>query len=191
MSGQDAHEKNGINTALSEAGLALHPRTPEEIASLETRRNELNQLDVEIDKYINDACSQGKTSVACQNANDLAQGLKSSYSGYVGKLTYQELNGEDYAKVSQIVANTAADKWDYAIDNYAKSQNISYQEAKDKFALVINVNQAADIAGILYGLKGSGSGTGAISASAASTLKQVMSKYDEFKQNICDHNERE
>ena len=184
LSGQDAHEKNGINTALSEAGLALHPRTPEEIASLETRRNELNKLDAEIDKYINDACSQGKTSVACQNANDLAQGLKSSYSGYVGKLTYQELNGEDYAKVSQIVANTAADKWDYAIDNYAKSQNISYQEAKDKFALVINVNQAADIAGILYGLKGSGSGTGAISASAASTLKQVLSKYDEFKQNI-------
>jgi len=102
----------------------------------------------------------------------------------LGKLTYRELNSEDYAKVSQIVANTAADKWDVSIEGYAKSQNISYQEAKDRFALAINVNQAADIAGIFYGLKGSESGKTGISSVAASTLKQLMTKYDEFKQNI-------
>lgn len=184
LSGADAQEKNGLNTALSKTALALNPKTPEEIAVLEARRNELNKLDTEIDKYIADACSQGKASATCQSANELAQGLQSSYSEYVGKLTYRELNSGDYAKVSQIVANTSADKWDYAIDNYAKSQNISYQEAKDKFALVININQAADITGILYGLKGSGTGKGAISSSAASTLKQVLSKYDEFKQKV-------
>lgn len=82
------------------------------------------------------------------------------------------------------MANTSVDKWDYAIDGYAKSQNISYQEAKDRFALAININQAADIAGIFYGLKGSEGGKAGISSTAASTLKQVLSKNDEFKQNI-------
>mgnify|MGYP007028974393 CR=1 FL=1 len=185
-----APRRGGIELALSKTGLALHPRTPEEVAELEARHEQLTQLDAAIDKYTHDACSQGKTSDACQDANALMQGLKGSYSNYLGQLTYRELNREDYAKVSQIVANTTADKWDYAIEGYAKSQNISYQEAKDKFAIAININQAADVAGILYGLKGpevgkgETGGTGALSASVASTLKQVLSKYDEFKQNI-------
>ena len=183
LSGEDAQEKNSIELALSKTGLALHPRTPEEVAELEARHEQLAQLDAEIDKYAQDACAKGKTSEACQDANALMQGLKESYNGYVGQLTYRELNREDYAKVSQIVANTSADKWDYAIEGYAKSQNISYQEAKDKFAIAININQAADVAGILYGLKAPGVGKGAVSGAAA-TLKTVLSKYDEFKQNI-------
>lgn len=125
-----------------------------------------------------------KTSQACQDANALVQGLKGSYSGFLGQLAYEKLNREDYAKVSQIVANTTADKRDYAIEGYAKSQNISYQEAKDKFALAININQAADIAGQLYGLKGSESGKTGISSASVSTMKQVLSKYNDFKQNI-------
>nr|WP_258379106.1 VENN motif pre-toxin domain-containing protein [Pantoea ananatis] len=184
LSGQDAQEKNSIELALSETGLALHPRTAEEVAALENRHDQLTKLDAEVDKYIQDACSKGRASPACQDANALAQGLQDSYSGYLGGLTYKELNREDYARVSQIVANTSADKWDYAIEGYAKSQNISYQEAKDKFALAININQAADIAGILYGLKGSESEKTGISSAAASTMKQVLSKYDDFKQNI-------
>uniref|UniRef100_UPI0036D209CC VENN motif pre-toxin domain-containing protein n=1 Tax=Pantoea sp. sgz302252 TaxID=3341827 RepID=UPI0036D209CC len=184
LSGKDAQEKNSIELALSETGLALHPRTSEEVAALEERHDQLTKLDAEVDKYVQDACSQGRASPACQDANALAQGLQDSYSGYLGRLTYKELNREDYAKVSQIVANTSADKWDYAIEGYAKSQNISYQEAKDKFALAININQAADIAGLLYGLKGSESGKAGISSTAASTMKQVLSKYNDFKQNI-------
>lgn len=82
------------------------------------------------------------------------------------------------------MANTSADKWDYAIEGYAKSQSISYQEAKDRFALAININQAADISGLLYGLKGSESGKTGISSAAASTMKQMLSKYNDFKQNI-------
>ncbi|AUX92565.1 hemagglutinin repeat-containing protein [Mixta gaviniae] len=183
LSGEDAQEKNSIELALSKTGLALHPRTPEEVAELEARHEQLIRLDAEIDKYAQDACSQGKTSDACQDANALMQGLKGSYNGYLGQLTYKELNREDYAKVSQIVANTTANKWDFAIEGYAKSKNVSYQEAKDKFALAININQAADVAGILYGLKGPEVNKGAIS-SAAATLKTVLSKYDEFKQNI-------
>ena len=183
LSGEDAQEKNSIELALSKTGLALHPRTPEEVAELEARHEQLVRLDAEIDKYAQDACAKGKTSEACQDANALMQGLKGSYNGYVGQLTYRELNREDYAKVSQIVANTSADKWDYAIEGYAKSQNISYQEAKDKFAIAVNINQAADVAGILYGLKAPGVGKGAVSGAAA-TLKTVLSKYDEFKQNI-------
>lgn len=184
LKGPDAQEKNSIELALSITGQALHPRTPEEVAALEERHDQLTRLDVEVDKYVQDACSQGRASPACQDANALSQGLQDSYSDYLGRLTYKELNSEDYAKVSQIVANTTADKWDYAIEGYAKSQNISYEEAKDKFALAINVNQAADIAGILYGLKGSEGGKTGISSAAASTLKQLMTKYDEFKQNI-------
>lgn len=153
------------------------------MAELEARHEQLARLDAEIDKYAQDACAKGKTSEACQDANALMQGLKGSYNGYVGQLTYRELNREDYAKVSQIVANTSADKWDYAIEGYAKSQNISYQEAKDKFAIAININQAADVAGILYGLKGTEVSKGAVSGAAA-TLKTVLSKYGEFKQNI-------
>lgn len=176
-------KKNSIELALSQTGLALHPRTPEEVSELEARHEQLTQLDAAIDKYAQDACSQGKTSGACQDANALVQGLKESYSDFLGQLTYKELNREDYAKVSQIVANTTADKWDYAIEGYAKSQNISYQEAKDKFALAININQVADVAGILYGLKGPEVGKGAVS-SAAALLKTVLSKYEEFKQNF-------
>ncbi|WP_409451122.1 DUF6862 domain-containing protein, partial [Erwinia sp.] len=156
----------------------------EEVAALEARHEQLEQLDTATDKYVAEACSQGKSSPACQNANALVQGLQETYNGTLGRLTYKELNREDYDKVSQIVANTTADKWDYAIENYAKSRNISYQEAKNKFALAININQTADIVGILYGLKGNKPETGIISASVASTLKQVLSKYNEFKQNI-------
>nr|WP_301292294.1 hemagglutinin repeat-containing protein [Erwinia aphidicola] len=184
LSGKDAQEKNSIELALSETGLALHPRTPEEVAALEERHDQLTKLDAEVDQYVQDACSQGRASPACQDANALAQGLQDSYNDYLGRLTYKELNREDYAQVSQIVANTSADKWDYAIEGYAKSQNISYQEAKDRFALAININQAADIAGIFYGLKGNEGGKTGISSAAASTLKQLMTKYDEFKQNI-------
>ncbi|MDR7344207.1 filamentous hemagglutinin [Pantoea alhagi] len=183
LSGEDAQEKNSIELALSKTGLALHPRTPEEVAELESRHEQLVRLDAEIDKYAQDACAKGKASEACQDANALLQGLKESYNGYVGQLTYRDLNREDYAKVSQIVANTSADKWDYAIEGYAKSQNISYQEAKDKFAIAVNINRMADVAAILYGLNGSGAGKAAVSGAAA-TLKTVLSKYDEFKQNI-------
>jgi len=154
------------------------------VAALEERHDQLTKLDAEVDQYVQDACSQGRASPACQDANALAQGLQDSYNDYLGRLTYKELNREDYAQVSQIVANTSADKWDYAIEGYAKSQNISYQEAKDRFALAININQAADIAGIFYGLKGNEGGKTGISSAAASTLKQLMTKYDEFKQNI-------
>ncbi|WP_050504772.1 VENN motif pre-toxin domain-containing protein [Pantoea stewartii] len=92
LSGQDAQEKNSIELALSETGLALHPRTAEEVAALENRHDQLTKLDAEVDKYIQDACSKGRASPACQDANDLAQGLQDSYSGYLGGLTYKELN---------------------------------------------------------------------------------------------------
>ncbi|MFB4341567.1 hypothetical protein RAC90_13915 [Pantoea sp. CS_6] len=87
LSGKDAQEKNSIELALSETGLALHPRTAEDVAALENRHDQLTKLDAEVDKYLQDACSQGRVSPACQDANALAQGLQDSYSGYLGGLT--------------------------------------------------------------------------------------------------------
>lgn len=108
LKGEDAQKKSSIELALSKTGLALHPRTPEEVSELEARHEQLTQLDAAIDKYAQDACSQGKTSDACQDAHALVQGLQDSYRDFLGQLTYKELNREDYAKVSQIVANTTA-----------------------------------------------------------------------------------
>ncbi|MCG7368707.1 VENN motif pre-toxin domain-containing protein [Pantoea sp. ACRSH] len=44
LSGKDAQEKNSIELALSETGLALHPGTPEEVAALEERHDQLTNL---------------------------------------------------------------------------------------------------------------------------------------------------
>ncbi|KPD02204.1 putative heme utilization/adhesion exoprotein [Moellerella wisconsensis ATCC 35017] len=184
LSGEDAQKKKGLELALSSTGQMLHPRTPEEISELKEQLAQINQLDAEVDKYIQDACSQGKASSACREASALAQSLQQSYGDSLGKMTYKELNPQEYAKVSQIIANTSADKWDIAIDNYAKAQNISYQEAKDTFAIAINMNQTADVVGIFYGLKGANNGKPTLNMSTSQTLKQVLSKYGEFKQNI-------
>ncbi|HHA1259683.1 TPA: hypothetical protein ACOEEM_004394 [Enterobacter asburiae] len=104
LSGKDAQEKNRIELALSETGLALHPRTPGEVAALEERHYQLTKLYAEVDQYVQDACFQGRASPACQDANALAQGLQDSYNDYLGMLTYKELNREDYAqRIPQLI----------------------------------------------------------------------------------------
>ncbi|WP_312043911.1 DUF6862 domain-containing protein [Erwinia sp.] len=95
LRGEDAQEKNSIELALSKTGLALHPGKAEEVAALEARHEQLEQLDTKTDKYVAEACSQGKSSPACQNANALVQGLQETYNGTLGRLTYKELNRED------------------------------------------------------------------------------------------------
>lgn len=125
LKGEDAQEKSSIELALSKTGLALHPRTPEEVSELEARHEQLTQLDAAIDKYAQDACSQGKTSDACQDAHALVQGLQDSYRDFLGQLTYKELNREDYAKVSQIVANTTAATQNHRISAIRKRKTSS------------------------------------------------------------------
>ncbi len=185
LNGNDAQEKSNIQLALSETGLALHPRSLEEIESLEKRRDQLQRLSEVVDQYVKDACSQGIASTSCQEANVLLLGLQQSYDGYLGSTTYKDLNKDEYAKVSQLIAETTAGSWDYTIEDYAKTHNISYQEAKDKFAKAIRINQAADIIGILYGFKNpEGGKASSVAPAIASSIKRVLSVYDKFKQLI-------
>ncbi|ELY7545998.1 hemagglutinin repeat-containing protein [Cronobacter turicensis] len=185
LNGNDAQEKSNIQLALSETGLALHPRSLEEIESLEKRRDQLLRLSEVVDQYVKDACSQGIASTSCQEANVLLLGLQQSYDGYLGSMTYKDLNKDEYAKVSQLIAETTAGSWDYTIEDYAKTHNISYQEAKDKFSKAIRINQAADIIGILYGFKNPEGGKAfSVAPALASSIKRVLSVYDKFKQLI-------
>lgn len=83
------------------------------------------------------------------------------------------------------LAETTAGSWDYTIEDYAKNHNISYQEAKDKFAKAIRINQAADIIRILYGFKNpEGGKASSVAPAIASSIKRVLSVYDKFKQLI-------
>ncbi|EOY5418797.1 VENN motif pre-toxin domain-containing protein [Cronobacter turicensis] len=126
LNGNDAQEKSNIQLAFSETGLTLHPRSLEEIESLEKRRDQLLRLSEVVDQYVKDACSQGIASTSCQEANVLLLGLQQSYDGYLGSMTYKDLNKDEYAKVSQLIAETTGGSWDYTIEDYAKTHNISY-----------------------------------------------------------------
>lgn len=76
----------------------LHPRTPEEISELKEQLAQINQLDAEVDKYIQDACSQGKASSACREASALAQSLQQSYGDSLGKMTYKRVESTGVRK---------------------------------------------------------------------------------------------
>lgn len=183
LSKDDAWKKAGLQTKLPSLNDEDKAKALERISTL----NELDKLD---DKSFIDACSGGgnNTSDACGAQLAKLKAFKAEYEVSYGRYPYSEYLKEDYNKIVGYLNSYTPNEWTYAINNYAKENNISYDDAASKFELAMYTQKIADVAAIYYGVKGVGVVKGKVSAVDLAKAEAAINEYNAFKQELNKNN---
>ncbi|OCG15887.1 hypothetical protein A9G09_03940 [Gilliamella sp. wkB292] len=181
LSRDDSWQKKGI-----EGKLSFTEMTDEERAYYLDKLKQINELDEKDDKAFLDACagSGNNTTAACGAQLAKLRAFKDEYEIYFGRYPYSEYLQDDYNKIIGYLNRYTPDEWSYAINNYAKENNISYEEAASKFKFAMYTQKIADVISLYYGVKGVGIVNGKISAVDLAKAEKAINEYNAFKQEL-------
>ncbi|MCX8607757.1 MULTISPECIES: VENN motif pre-toxin domain-containing protein, partial [unclassified Gilliamella] len=194
--GKNAVENNALNRQDSwdkkilERKLSFKEMTDEERAYYLDKVKQFKELDEKDDKAFLDACagSGNNTTAACGAQLAKLRAFKEEYEMYFGRYPYSEYLQDDYKKIVRYLESYTPDKWTYAINNYAKENNISYEEAASKLEPAMYAEKFAEIVSLYYGVKGVGVVKGKISAADLAKVDAAINEYNALKQNINKNN---
>ena len=190
--GKNAVENNALNRDDSwqkkgiEGKLSFTEMTEEERAYYLDKLKQINELDEKDDKAFLDACagSGNNTTAACGAQLAKLRAFKDEYEIYFGRYPYSEYLQDDYNKIIGYLNRYTPDEWSYAINNYAKENNISYEEAASKFKFAMYTQKIADVISLYYGVKGVGIVNGKISALDLAKAEKAINEYNALKQEL-------
>ena len=164
--------------------------TDEERAYYLDKVKQFKELDEKDDKAFLDACagSGNNTTAACGAQLAKLKAFKEEYEIYFGRYPYSEYLQDDYKKIVRYLDSYSPDNWTYAINNYAKENNISYEEAASKLKPAMYAEKFAEIISLYYGFKGVGIVKGKINAADLAKVDAAINEYNALKQNINKNN---
>ncbi len=185
LSRDDSWQKKGIKGKLS-----FTEMTDEERAYYLDKVKQFKELDEKDDKAFLDACagSGNNTTAACGAQLAKLRAFKEEYEIYFGRYPYSEYLQDDYKKIVRYLDSYSPDNWTYAINNYAKENNISYEEAASKLKPAMYAEKFAEIISLYYGFKGVGIVKGKINAADLAKVDAAINEYNALKQNINKNN---